>query len=104
MNEPITQAPTVAHHDHERHWSGAFPARPPTPAAGSSEFPAPPVDTFCQRIGVAYVDVNSITPGYSVLPLTRAMWKVLLRDRTDDHLVNEECRPSVADLSRPSAR
>jgi hypothetical protein len=66
MNEPITQAPTVAHHDHERHWSGAFPARPPTPAAGSSEFPAPPVDTFCQRIGVAYVDVNSITPGYSV--------------------------------------
>jgi len=50
------------------------------------------VDTFCQRIGVAYVDVNSIAPGYSVLPLTRAMWKVLLRDRTDDHLVNrEEC-------------
>jgi hypothetical protein len=46
---------------------------------------------FGQRIGVAYVDVNSIAPGYSVLPLTRAMWKVLLRDRTDDHLVNEEC-------------
>jgi hypothetical protein len=39
------------------------------------------VDTFCQRIGVAYVDINSITPGHSVLPLTRAMWEVLLRDR-----------------------
>jgi len=24
------------------------------------------------------VDINNITPGYSVLPLTRAMWKVLL--------------------------
>jgi hypothetical protein len=37
------------------------------------------VDTFCERIGVAYVDINSITRGHSVLPLTRVMWKVLLR-------------------------
>jgi hypothetical protein len=36
------------------------------------------VDTFLSAHRLRMVDINNITPGYSVLPLTRAMWKVLL--------------------------